>query len=415
LSGLVIAAAALQGGLAWFAHRASLDEFIRDILSNSRLYNFAAEALGGIGDVKMIGIHRTEPVWTRLLEERVGARLGRRRRSAFWEGLLAATQTGAQLLVLTAGAALAIRGHLSLGAVVAFYSLAGVCLSPVSALAAGVYRFRSTSEYLRRAHEILSTRTEPEEPTGAAAIPEGITGHFVLRDVCFRFSSTGDDVLRGINLEIQPGEMVVIVGRTGSGKSTLAKILATLYEPTSGEMLVEGFPVPRYRRSALRSGIGCVFQENILAGGTVHENITLGRDISIDAVYDALDMACLREEVEKMPLILATPVGAGGMHLSGGQRQRLCLARAIASGPKVMILDEATASVDRLTERRIYDNLDRLHCTRILVTHRLYVAAYADRVVVLENGRIAQLGAHRELLAREGAYARMWDRHEEFL
>src|SRR5207249_347012 len=121
------------------------------------------------------------------------------------------------------------------------------------------------------------------------ATTENIRGHFVLRDVSFRFSRAGEDVLSGINLEIQPGEMVVIVGRTGSGKSTLAKILATLYEATSGEMLVEGLPVQRYPRSELRAGIGCVFQENILAGGTVHENISLGREIPIEAVYHALD------------------------------------------------------------------------------------------------------------------------------
>ena len=408
MSTLVIAAAGLQGILTWLAHRASLDEFIRDILSSSRLYNFAAETLGGIADVKMIGIRRMEPAWANLLEERLEARLRRKRRSAFWEGLLAAAQTGAQLLVLVAGAAMAIRGAASVGAVVGFYSLAGVCLAPVSALAAGAYRFRSTVEYLRRAYEILAARPEVEAPTQAPVAAATIRGHFALRDVSLRYSRTGQEVLSGINLEIAPGEMVVIVGRTGSGKSTLAKILATLYEPTSGEMLVDGVPVRRYDRPELRSRIGAVFQENILIGGTVHENITMGREIPIEQVYKALDLACVMEDVEKMPLILATPVGASGLHLSGGQRQRLCLARAIASRPAVMVLDEATASVDRLTERRIFDNLAALHCTRILVTHRLYVAAYADRVIVLEEGKVVQAGRHSDLLAQTGPYARFW-------
>src|SRR6266850_2808398 len=408
MSGLVLAAAVVQGILTWFAHRASLDEFIRDILSNARLYNFAAETLGGVADVKMIGVRRLEPVWERLLEERAEARLRRKRRSAFWEGSLAAAQAGAQLLVLAAGAAMAIGGRATVGAVVGFASLAGVCLAPVSALAAGAYRFRSTAEYLRRAHEILSATPEPERPRASPAPAEAVRGHFVLRGVSFSYAKTGKAVLNGIDLEIRPGEMVVIVGRTGSGKSTLAKILATLYEPTSGEILLDGYPVEAYDRADLRSRIGCVFQENILVGGTVHENIILGRQIPIEQVYEALERASLTEDVEKMPLGLATPVGAGGLHLSGGQRQRLCLARALASRPPVMLLDEATASVDRLTERTIYDNLERLHCTRILITHRLYVAAYADRVIVLEDRRIVQEGRHRDLIARDGPYARMW-------
>ncbi|HEV8376525.1 MAG TPA: ATP-binding cassette domain-containing protein, partial [Candidatus Polarisedimenticolia bacterium] len=195
-----------------------------------------------------------------------------------------------------------------------------------------------------------------------------------------------------------------------SGKSTLAKLLSTLYEPTSGEMLVDDIPVARYDRAELRSRIGTVFQENVLVGGSIHENITLGREVPIEQVYEALDLACVMEDVEKMPLLLATPVGAAGLNLSGGQRQRLCLARAIASRPPVFVLDEATASVDRLTERSIFRNLARLQGTRILVTHRLYVAAYADRVLVMEEGRIVQSGPHPELLAREGPYATLWSK-----
>jgi ABC-type bacteriocin/lantibiotic exporter with double-glycine peptidase domain len=215
-------------------------------------------------------------------------------------------------------------------------------------------------------------------------------------------------VLRDIDLDIAPGELVVLVGRTGSGKSTLARLLATLCNATEGQARIDGVEVERYDRTELRSRIGCVFQEHALVNGTVHENVTLGRDIPIEHVYEALDIACLTEEVGAMPLILATPVGAGGLHLSGGQRQRLCLARAIASRPAILVLDEATSSVDRLTERHIFANLDRLRSTRILATHRLYMALRANRVVVIDEGRIVQCGTHRELMDREGLYRRLW-------
>lgn len=408
MSGLVLAAAAIQGLLTWLAHRASVDDYVRDLLAGSRLYQFVGSTLAGIADAKMIGTNRWEPAWDRALEERLEARRARRTRSALWEGLQAAAQIGAQLVVMVGGAALAARGRLSVGAAVGFYSLAGVCLAPIAALAGTAYRFRGGAEALRRAGDVLAAEPERMRPSIAAVSAARLEGRVSLERVSYRYAPTSEPVLRDVDLEIAPGELVVIVGRTGSGKSTLARVFATLFDPSEGAMRVDGIEVDRYDRGELRSRIGCVFQEHALVNGTVHENVTFGRDIPIGEVYDALDIACLTEEVGEMPLILATPVGAGGLHLSGGQRQRLCLARAIAARPAILVLDEATSSVDRLTERRIFAHLDRLRSTRILATHRLYMAARADRVIVMDQGRIVQCGTHRGLIESDGPYRRLW-------
>ena len=407
MSGLVVAAIVVQGGVSWAARRQSVDAFVRDLIAHSRLYTFTAETLGGIADVKMIGPDRLAPAWKRLLDERVEAGADRRRRSALWNGVLSAAQAGGPLVVLIAGAQMAMEGHATIGAVIGFYTLAGVCLAPVAGLAMSAYHLRSMKEYVRRAYELLEHEPEPATNEDATRVHARINGEIALQGVGYRYSAQSEPVVSDVELELAAGETVVIVGRTGSGKSTLAKVIATLYQPTTGEVRIDGVPVSLYDRSGLRTQFGVVFQEDALIPGSVLDNITFGREIAVDEVYAALELAQLLDEVRRMPLALATPVGSRGLHLSGGQRQRLCMARALVHKPSILVLDEATSAIDRLTERRVYDKLLALPCTKVLVTHRLYVAESADRVVVLDRGRIAEQGTHHELAGGSGLYARM--------
>lgn len=407
MSALVVAAILVQGGVSWAARRQSVDAFVRDLIAHSRLYTFTAETLGGIADVKMIGPDRLAPAWSRLLDERVEAGADRRRRSALWNGVLSAAQAGAPLIVLVAGAQMAMEGHATVGAVIGFYTLAGVCLAPVAGLAMSAYHLRSMKEYVRRAYEVLEREPELAGGGDSEHAHARIRGEVSLRGVAYRYSSQSEPVVADVELELAAGETVVIVGRTGSGKSTLAKVIATLYEPTMGEVRIDGVPVSVYDRSGLRAQFGVVFQEDALIPGSVLDNVTFGREIAVDQVYAALELAQLLDEVKRMPLVLATPVGSRGLHLSGGQRQRLCLARALVHKPSILVLDEATSAIDRLTERRVYDRLLALPCTKVLITHRLYVAERADRVVVFDRGRIAEQGTHHELVGGGGLYARM--------
>jgi ABC-type bacteriocin/lantibiotic exporter with double-glycine peptidase domain len=406
ISALVVGAIIVQAVIGWIAQRQAVDTFVRDMIAHARLYTFTSETLAGIADVKMIGPAQLGPAWQKLLDERVEAGAQRRRRSALWDGLLAAAQATAPLLVLVAGAGMAIRGDATIGAVVGFYALSGVCLAPVARLVTSAYHFRSMTQYLRRAYEVLEHPPEAQNNNalGAAA---NVRGDIELVHVSHRYAPQGDDVVRDVNLTIRAGETLVIVGPTGSGKSTLARIIATLYEPTSGELRVDGFPISHFDRDELRRRFGVVFQEDTLIAGTLLDNITFGRNLPVERVYDALETACLLDDVRAMSLGLATPVGSRGLHLSGGQRQRLCLARAVVHDPAVLVLDEATSAIDRLTEHRIYEKLRALSCTTIMVTHRLYVAKGADRIAVLERGAVVECGSHDDLVRSGGLYARM--------
>lgn len=296
------------------------------------------------------------------------------------------------------------QGELSLGAAVALQVVAGTFFALSSSLIGTYTEFVQSGRYLDRINEILLTDAEPDGGTRTAAPDSSVS----LQGVSFRYSPNDVDVLRDVTLDVAPGERVAIVGRSGSGKSTLARIIATLYTPTDGELHFGGVPFDDFERRSLRSVIGFVPQETHMHNKSVFENLTLGRDLSRDDVIEVCERVGIGDLVAQLPLGLDTVVTEMGANFSGGQRQRFALARTLLQRPDVLILDEATASLDNINERRIVEYLRESGATQIIVAHRLATVRHADRIIVLEDGEIAETGTHDELITGGGVYAELY-------
>jgi len=260
-----------------------------------------------------------------------------------------------------------------------------------------------------RVLELLDVKPEIEDKTQAVKLPP-IKGDISFRDVSFSYEP-GKEILHNINLEIHSGETVAIAGRTGAGKSSLTGLIARYYDIDSGELLVDGYRVSDVTQHSLRSQIGIVPQDPFLFSGTVEENIRYGRlEATHEEIVTAAKAAGAHELIMRLEKGYDTPVGERGSSLSAGQRQLICLARAILCNPPIMILDEATSSVDTNTERIMQASLRNLSRGRtvVVIAHRLSTITHADRIVILEHGNIIESGNHHDLMAKHGLYYRMF-------
>jgi len=341
-------------------------------------------------------------------------------------GLIAGIGT---LVVLWAGGRAVVDGRLSLGALVAFNGYLAYLTWPTIALGWTLSIVRRGLTSMNRIQEIVEAAGTPErtgvsEPASALVRPPsvraGLTDPATINSPAapqIRFShltfAYGDraPALRDVSFEVGPGETVAVVGPTGSGKSTLGLLLARLWEPPVGTLFVDGRDVTEIPLASLRAGLGYVPQDGFLFSRSIAENIALGRvNGGAAQVRAAAGVAGIAEEVERFPAGFDAVVGERGLTLSGGQRQRVTLARALAGAPPALVLDDAFASVDAAKEEEILINLRRVVSGRtvLLMTHRLRAACTADRIVVLDAGRVVETGGHEELLRRGGLYARLW-------
>ena len=307
------------------------------------------------------------------------------------------------------GARLVIEGQLSVGQLIAFNMLAGRVSQPIMRLAQLWTNFQQTGVSVQRLGDILNTRTELSQSSRSALPP--LKGQIEFDQVQFRYRADGSEVLRGISLSIQAGEVIGIVGRSGSGKSTLTRLLQRLYTPERGRVLVDGMDLALADVSSLRRQIGVVLQDNMLFARSIRENIALtDPGAPIEAVMQAAKLAGAHEFILELPEGYDTVVGEHGASLSGGQRQRIAIARALIGNPRILIFDEATSALDYESERIIQHNMQDI-CkgrTVIIIAHRLSAVRDANRILVMDRGQIVEQGTHAELLAHQaGHYSRL--------
>ena len=398
----VLALAAARVAVMGFLRRWNEQLMAAELAVSGQERAVLVEALSGLETVKASASQEfILGRWTHRLVRRMNVGTQRLRLSAA-SGQAMVFLTGATAAaVFWIGGREVVAERMTIGIFTAFLTLQGLFMGPLESLLSAFTELQFLGNHLRRLDDVMETLPEASGQVDPGRIQGGVS----LQGVGFRYSEGSPWILEDIHLEIRAGEKVALVGRTGAGKSTLARLLLGMHTPSAGTIRFDGKDLATLDLHALRRQMGVVLQEPFVFDDTVRANLSLlDPEMPLDRVKWAARAACVDKVIDRLPLGYKARLGENARILSGGERQRLCLARAIAGEPAILLLDEATSSLDLATEAAVHANLAALGCTRILIAHRLETVKDADRILVLDGGRLAQQGTFAELAASPGPF-----------
>lgn len=377
--------------------------------ANNQETGYLIQALTGIRTVKSLAVEHTvrwqwEELFSRSLKKAFSGQM--------FGNVLSTFSSTIETLVSTAllwfGAWQVIHNQLTIGQLIAFNMLLGNVISPFKRLISMWNQLQEVVIAVERINDVLQAEPEEDLQYCDRQLLPPISGYVRFEQVTFRYHPDSDvNTVNDISFEIQPGQTVALVGRSGSGKTTISKLLLGLYPPNEGRILIDGYDVTTLSLRSLRQQIGVVDQDTFLLGGSIRENIAIGYpEASAEEIATAAQLAGADSFVKQLPMGYETQIGEGGGMLSGGQRQRIAIARALLINPQLLILDEATSSLDAESERIIQTNLNTILQERstLVIAHRLSTVRRADLILVLDQGAVVESGNHEQLMAQRGHY-----------